>query len=268
VQKLTGQPLLECALGVAREQPRTVRRKIALLNVMAEGYHHLALTRARSAELAPLPDRWASELSAPREHASWQAYHNLWQDDTANLRRAIADGLQDSREARPHCPAALHPTDEEAEEEEGEEADNEAASCESCETSMCSTHPPTPDSDPNTDPDNDSDAELSDSCSASSRRCDGAEALQQQQRTQALARATPAIGMAKDRPRSSRGKPKKSQWSATQKLKHSDACRHKERLTLGDKVEIIYLHQEAPVSQRKTQVRGTCSCRHVLTHCQ
>jgi hypothetical protein len=167
-----------------------------------------------------------------------------------------------------HVKMEAESTDEEAEEEEGEEADNEAASCESCETSMCSTHPPTPDSDPNTDPDNDSDAELSDSCSASSRRCDGAEALQQQQRTQALARATPAIGMAKDRPRSSRGKPKKSQWSATQKLKHSDACRHKERLTLGDKVEIIYLHQEAPVSQRKTQVRDTCSCRHVLTHCQ
>jgi len=35
---------------------------------------------------------------------------------------------------------------------------------------------------------------------------------------------------------------------------HSDLCRHKERLTLAEKLEIIFLYSMAPQSERKTQV--------------
>ena len=194
-------------------------------------------------------------------HTPCWAWWDLEEDDTANLRRAIADNnsFQDSLEAEPPCPRSLQQTDDEAD-------DEEAASGVSVEPSVCSTTPRAPDSDADTDPETDAslhgpDAKLSDSCSVSSPY-EG-----EKQRARARAHATPAT-VVKDRPPSHRGKPKKSQWSATQKLRHSDACRHKQRLTLGDKLEIIYLHQEAPVSERKTQVRGTCSCRRVLTDCQ
>jgi hypothetical protein len=43
------------------------------------------------------------------------------------------------------------------------------------------------------------------------------------------------------------------QWSKPDRTKHSDACKSKDRLTLKQKLEVIYLHTRAPSNQRKNQ---------------
>jgi hypothetical protein len=45
----------------------------------------------------------------------------------------------------------------------------------------------------------------------------------------------------------------KRAWSSTDKEQHSDVCRNKDRLTLAEKLQIIYLHQLAPAHERKKQ---------------
>jgi len=43
-------------------------------------------------------------------------------------------------------------------------------------------------------------------------------------------------------------------WTAEQRLKHRAACKAKGKLSLGQKLEIIALHQSRDPAQRKTQV--------------
>lgn len=103
-----------------------------------------------------------------------------------------------------------------------------AHSTESAEQSVCSTAP----------------------CTPTNARFQGImEAVEVQH---AIALDAPAA-VGKDESPSHRGKPKK--WSTMQKQKHSDACRRKERLTLADKLEIIFLYESAPPDERKSQVR-------------
>jgi hypothetical protein len=40
-------------------------------------------------------------------------------------------------------------------------------------------------------------------------------------------------------------------WSSTEKERHSNACKNKERLTLTEKLQIIHLHQLAPMHEQK-----------------
>ena len=48
---------------------------------------------------------------------------------------------------------------------------------------------------------------------------------------------------------------RKQEWLAVRRERHSEACRAKGRLTLGEKMSIIYLGTEAPRAERKTQVQ-------------
>lgn len=48
---------------------------------------------------------------------------------------------------------------------------------------------------------------------------------------------------------------RKQEWLAVRRERHSEACRAKGRLTLGEKMRIIYLGTEAPGAERKTQVQ-------------
>ena len=48
---------------------------------------------------------------------------------------------------------------------------------------------------------------------------------------------------------------RKQEWLAVRRERHSEACRAKGRLTLGEKMRIIYLGTEAPGGERKTQVQ-------------
>ena len=48
---------------------------------------------------------------------------------------------------------------------------------------------------------------------------------------------------------------RKQEWLAVRRERHSEACRAKGRLTLGEKMRIIYLGTEAPRAERKTQVQ-------------
>ena len=107
-------------------------------------------------------------------------------------------------------------------------------STESAEQSVCSTAPCTP---------------YDDEGQASGRFQGVMEAFEVQP---AIALDAPAA-VGKDQSPRHRGKPKK--WSTMQKQKHSDACRRKERLTLADKLEIIFLYESAPLDERKSQVR-------------
>ena len=52
----------------------------------------------------------------------------------------------------------------------------------------------------------------------------------------------------------------KRKWTTEERLKHSTACQRKDRLTLADKLQIIYLHSSAPATQRKNQVRVHRAC--------
>ena len=54
---------------------------------------------------------------------------------------------------------------------------------------------------------------------------------------------------------SSANRKRKQEWLAVRRERHSEACRAKGRLTLGEKMRIIYLGTEAPGAERKTQVQ-------------
>ena len=59
------------------------------------------------------------------------------------------------------------------------------------------------------------------------------------------------------------------EWTAADKVNHSDACKNKGRLTLAEKLQIIHLYQEVPVHERKKQKDlAVMFCKSRMTICK